>query len=150
MYNKITILTKYIRNRIGLLLIAMCLVGCNSAGSPSNVPTLPESLSPGSTATVELCTTGGCDAPTLTPDAAHPDEIITPVVTASMPISDNRISLEDAKLAYDSGIATIVDVRSLDAYNIRHVKGAVNIPLAEIGARYKELDQSRWIILYCT
>jgi len=61
-----------------------------------------------------------------------------------------RVSLEDAKAAFDAGIAVFVDVRSADAYQDSHIAGSVNIPLAELELRFNELDPAQWIITYCT
>jgi len=61
-----------------------------------------------------------------------------------------RVSLAEAKAAFDLGSALFVDVRSVEAYQGRHISGAVNIPLNELEARLGELDNTRWIITYCT
>jgi 3-mercaptopyruvate sulfurtransferase SseA len=61
-----------------------------------------------------------------------------------------RVSLEDAKAAYDAGSAVFVDVRAVDSYNISHIPGALNIPLANTQERLGELDKAKWIITYCT
>ncbi len=37
--------------------------------------------------------------------------------------------LDQAKAAFDSGAAIIVDVRSPQAYEASHIKGAISIPL---------------------
>lgn len=61
-----------------------------------------------------------------------------------------RISLADAKAAFDAGEAVFLDVRLADAYASSHVQGALNIPEGELRARLAELDPSDWIIPYCT
>jgi 3-mercaptopyruvate sulfurtransferase SseA len=61
-----------------------------------------------------------------------------------------RVSLTDAKTAFDQGSAVFVDVRAVSAYQASHVKGAINIPLAEIPNGLKNLKQEDWIITYCT
>ncbi len=61
-----------------------------------------------------------------------------------------RVSLRDSKSAYDAGTAVFVDVRSAEAYQGSHIAGAINIPLADIESRFGELDQTQWIITYCT
>ena len=40
-----------------------------------------------------------------------------------------RISLEDAKKAWDDKTAIFIDARPVEAYKDEHVKGATNIPL---------------------
>ncbi len=61
-----------------------------------------------------------------------------------------RVSLEDAKAAFDAGTAVFVDVRGVDAYNMSHIPGSLSIPLAELESRLGELDPNQWIITYCT
>ena len=81
------------------------------------------------------------------PQAQNPAGSI-PQTEAGVP----RISVEDAKAAFDSGQATIVDVRSADSYSVGHATGAISIPLDNfennIGSLSLEKDQ--WIITYCT
>lgn len=60
-----------------------------------------------------------------------------------------RVSLGDAKAAFDLGQAMFLDVRSVPYYRRGHVPGAVNIPLAELPSRWEELSGSEWIITYC-
>ncbi|MBI5944328.1 MAG: rhodanese-like domain-containing protein [Chloroflexi bacterium] len=61
-----------------------------------------------------------------------------------------RVSINEAKAALDSGSALIVDVRSAEAFQGSHISGAINIPLGELEARLGELDKAQWIITYCT
>jgi 3-mercaptopyruvate sulfurtransferase SseA len=61
-----------------------------------------------------------------------------------------RISLSDAKDAFDNHEAIFLDVRGSESYKAGHIPGAVNIPLIEILNRHQEIDPARWIILYCT
>lgn len=61
-----------------------------------------------------------------------------------------RVSLGDAKAAYDTGGAVFLDVRELAFYNIGHIPGSVSIPLDELPARLSELDPNDWIITYCS
>ena len=61
-----------------------------------------------------------------------------------------RVLLEEAKTALDSGTAVFVDVRGADAYAMSHIPGSVLIPLAEVETRLSELDPNQWIITYCT
>jgi 3-mercaptopyruvate sulfurtransferase SseA len=63
-----------------------------------------------------------------------------------------RISVKDAKAAFDSGEAIIVDVRSAESYAAGHAAGAISVPLSEIEANPTRvgLDKEQWIITYCT
>ena len=74
---------------------------------------------------------------------------------ANLPLNEAavpRVPVEQAKAALDTGAAIFVDVRSLDAYQAKHIKGAISIPLADIEANPTgvKLDKDQWIITYCT
>jgi ArsR family transcriptional regulator len=70
----------------------------------------------------------------------------TPASPAGMP----RVSLADAKAAYDDGTAVFLDVRFADDYAASHIPGALSIPLADLESRLSELNPTDWIITYCT
>jgi len=84
--------------------------------------------------------------PAPTPEAAppsqHSEEDTFPEIA--------RVSLEEAKAAFEDGTAVFVDVRDASAYAESHVPGALSIPMAELDERQGELERSDWIILYCT
>jgi 3-mercaptopyruvate sulfurtransferase SseA len=63
-----------------------------------------------------------------------------------------RVTVEDAKSAFDNGKAIIVDVRSAESYAAGHAAGAVSIPLVEFENDIEalSLDKDQWIITYCT
>ena len=82
------------------------------------------------------------NAPTAPTSAAPFEEETYPEIP--------RVSLDEAKAALDSGSAIIVDVRSAEAYQASRIKGAINIPLADLETRLGELDPNQWIITYCT
>ena len=60
-----------------------------------------------------------------------------------------RISLADAKKAYDGG-ATVIDVRDAAAYKNEHIKGALHIPISEVAANESKLPKGKKIIVYCS
>jgi hypothetical protein len=79
--------------------------------------------------------------------AAAPEGVIAP----QEPDAEiSRVSLTDAKAAYDNGSAIFLDVRDAEAHAWSHVPGAILIPLNELQQRIKELDPSATIITYCT
>ena len=80
------------------------------------------------------------------PAAPTPEAVIEESVYPEI----QRVSIDEAKAALDSGSALIVDVRAADAYQDSHISGAINIPSEEIEARLGELDKAQWIITYCT
>jgi Rhodanese-like domain len=71
-----------------------------------------------------------------------------PATEAEVP----RVTVENAKAAFDAGKAVIVDVRSQPAYNALHIEGAIYIPLADFENNFANLpfDKDQWIITYCT
>ena len=61
-----------------------------------------------------------------------------------------RISLKEAKQAYDAGTAVIVDTRAQAAYKSEHIKGALSMPVDEVEKRYSELPADKQLIFYCS
>lgn len=61
-----------------------------------------------------------------------------------------RISLADAKAAYDLSSATFVDVRGEPYYSQGHIQGALLITEAELDTALAQIDPQTWIITYCT
>ncbi len=63
-----------------------------------------------------------------------------------------RISLADAKSAFDSGQAIFVDTRNQEAFSALHIKGAQSIPLLIFEENFNSLtlNKTDWIITYCT
>jgi 3-mercaptopyruvate sulfurtransferase SseA len=61
-----------------------------------------------------------------------------------------RVSLGDAKAAYDTKMAVFVDVRGEPYYSQGHIPGALSITDVELPNRLNELNTSDWIITYCT
>lgn len=76
---------------------------------------------------------------------------VEPTATAvATPGEVQRVTLEEAKAAFDSGAAVFLDVRSHTIYLQSHIPGALSIPLVELKPRIAELDPGQWIITYCT
>lgn len=71
-----------------------------------------------------------------------------PATEADVP----RVTVEDAKAAFDSGEAIIVDVRSPASYETAHAGGALSISLNEFENNIGSIDlpKDQWIITYCT
>lgn len=61
-----------------------------------------------------------------------------------------RMSPAELKQRVEAGEAIVVDVRSRVAYATEHARGAVNIPLEELGMRAAELPSDKWLVAYCT
>jgi len=61
-----------------------------------------------------------------------------------------RISLADAKKAFDEGNVVFVDTRAEVQYKQEHIKGALNIPAEAFSTRYSEVPKDKKIIAYCS
>ncbi|HEX8565228.1 MAG TPA: rhodanese-like domain-containing protein [Pyrinomonadaceae bacterium] len=61
-----------------------------------------------------------------------------------------RITLADAKKAFDSGNAVFVDTRAAASYEAKHIKGALNIQAEQFQTRYTEVPKDKQIIAYCS
>jgi hypothetical protein len=59
-----------------------------------------------------------------------------------------RVSVSEAKAAFDAGSAVFIDVRGDTYYTYQHIPGAISIPLAEISERMNQLNPSDWVITY--
>jgi 3-mercaptopyruvate sulfurtransferase SseA len=70
----------------------------------------------------------------------------TPVSVAQV----QRVSLVDAKAAFDANKAIFLDVRDSSSYAVGHIPRALSIPLTDLPARMGELNPKTWIITYCT
>lgn len=60
-----------------------------------------------------------------------------------------RISLADAKKAFDESGAVFVDARPAVTYKEAHIKGAVNIPLGSTD-NFDSLPKGKKIVVYCS
>lgn len=120
-----------------LLVCITVVTACNTttpAPEPNIAPTVVPTHEQKSTPNVIL---------TITP---APNRL--PATEADVP----RVTVENAKAAFDNGKAIIVDVRSQQSYDISHIAGALYIPLADMENNSEKLglDKHQWIITYCT
>lgn len=84
-------------------------------------------------------------------DRATPTPAPNQPASGFVPFPDvERITLEDAKAAYDAGTAVFLDVRDAESYSEAHVSGAINIDYSEVETRFGELNRSDHVITYCT
>jgi hypothetical protein len=74
-------------------------------------------------------------APAITPTPAFVEQV-------------ERVSVDDAKAAFDASTAIFVDVRDNSLYEVSHIPGAVSIPLNDLPTRLGELDPASRFILY--
>ena len=80
--------------------------------------------------------------------AAMNDQPAAPQIQSNAEVP--RVSLAEAKEAYDQGMAVFVDVRDTTSYAAGHIPGSLSIPLNDINTRISELNPQQWIITYCT
>ena len=94
-----------------------------------------------------LAACGGGAYPNPYPNGAalQPTRIPTPASADAVP----RISIEEAKAAFDAGTAVFIDVRGTENYNQVHIAGALDIPTDQL-ARLSDYDRDTLIITYCT
>lgn len=59
------------------------------------------------------------------------------------------ISPEELRRRLDAGDVTLIDVRPADEFAAGHIRGALSIPLAELGGRLRELLKRKEIVAYC-
>ena len=78
--------------------------------------------------------------------AAAPQKTSAPAPADEAP----RITLADAKKDFDAGSAVFIDTRAETSYKQEHVKGAINIPMEALEAKYKEIPAGKKIIAYCS
>jgi predicted sulfurtransferase len=69
-----------------------------------------------------------------------------------VPTADNarRITVEEAHKLYEKGDILVIDVRTEVAYKESRIKGAILIPVNEVGAKADELPRDKTIVTYCT
>ena len=84
-------------------------------------------------------------------DPAAPPPTAAPKTDAHGHADDApRINLADAKADFDAGRAIIVDTRGATAYQQEHIKGAINVPIADFEANYQKIPTGKKIIAYCS
>jgi rhodanese-related sulfurtransferase len=59
-----------------------------------------------------------------------------------------RLTLNQAYVAYLQGEAVFVDVRPLGDYNAGHIPQSISMPVSSLEGRYSRLDPETWVIVY--
>ncbi len=72
-----------------------------------------------------------------------------PINLIGMAIENARNHLFEPYFEEPSSDMIILDVRPEKSYKQEHIKGAINIPAAQIRARLQELDKNKTIFVYC-
>ena len=82
--------------------------------------------------------------------STNPVQITTSTVAASQSLDDaRRITRDEAIKMVRDGKAVWIDVRSRADYDAGHIKGAINIPLAELPQHFRDLPLKKFLITYC-
>lgn len=81
--------------------------------------------------------------------------IPTSAYTRSLPLQSSsdgarRIKPDEVRDLLKQGKAVLIDVRPEASYKAGHIKGAANIPYADIRDRAKELPRDKMVITYCS
>jgi hypothetical protein len=61
-----------------------------------------------------------------------------------------RLTKDELREELAKGTAIVVDVRPAVSYQTSHIKGAIHIPLEQVGARSGELPRDKMIVTYCS
>lgn len=59
------------------------------------------------------------------------------------------VKLREEAHAIVAAGGTLLDVRTPGEFSTGHLEGARNIPVQDLGARLRELDRAKGVVLYC-
>lgn len=109
------------------------LTGCQNNAAPVKVESAKsEANAPGKTEA-----NAPANAPQKVDEHGHADDA-------------PRIALADAKKDFDAGNAVFIDTRAEATYKQEHIKGAINISMEAVEAKYKTIPTGKKIIAYCS
>jgi 3-mercaptopyruvate sulfurtransferase SseA len=95
-------------------------------------------------AATNTTTTTPPPATTTKPPVAATDSQATPGADAP-----RRITVAEARAAFEKGEAIFVDVRGEDAYRQGHIRGALSVPPGTAAQHANKLPKNKLIITYC-
>ena len=124
--------------RYYISLIAIALIGISILTACQQTP--PEIIEVPKTNSAETAKANPGETAQTSPTVKNEDPL------AKVP----RISLADAKKAFDEGNVVFVDTRAEVQYREEHVKGSINIPAEAFEMRYAEVPKDKKIITYCS
>jgi 3-mercaptopyruvate sulfurtransferase SseA len=61
-----------------------------------------------------------------------------------------RVTTTELAELMKQGKVIVLDVRTKDAYERGHIRGAKSLPINEVGERGKELPRDKMIVTYCS
>lgn len=92
----------------------------------------------------------GAQKITMPTQTGNPNIRITPPNPEQQALAAaKRIKRDEALKLVQQGKAVFVDVRSLDSYNRRHIKGAISMPGSQVPSRMREIPPGKMAITYC-
>jgi len=100
-----------------------------------------------------------CTNSTVTPPKVEKTAPATPASSPSPPAATTavanddgipRISLADAKKDFDARKAVFIDTHAPEQFALQHIKGAINIPVNNIGMKADIIPKGMKIIAYCS
>ncbi len=73
------------------------------------------------------------------------------LVNAYLTVKDSLEPLPRKELVERAqrGLVTVLDVRPPQEFAAGHVRGAINVPMSELGKRLEELPRGQEIVAYC-
>jgi 3-mercaptopyruvate sulfurtransferase SseA len=107
-------------------------------------------------AAISLCAIAACT------DVAAPVSISKSPTPVQQPVAQTdshghtegqdapRISLADAKKAFDEKSATFIDTHVKTTYDAGHIPGAINITVQDLEAKLNTIPKGKKIIAYCS
>lgn len=84
-----------------------------------------------------------------TPTSAASPRAATPPQQVPYP-NVARISLADAKKAYDAGLAVLVDTHSPEMFANERIEASINMPFNEVESYLSKMPKDKMIITYCS
>lgn len=130
---------------LALVLVFTVLTGCGAPAVVEEKPPVVETPAPAPEKAPET---------PEAPVALDEKEVLTAAASgylSTLPEKFNAMSAKDAlQLLEDNpGQVMLIDLKSKEDYDAGHIKGAVNIPFAELGKNLDRLPKNKQIILQC-
>ena len=121
---------------VALLVLVVFAAGCGSSPAPAPTPAAPAASAP------------AIDKAAVTKEAAWDGykKVLTDVSGKTFPLDPAKAK---ELLTGNESKYLVVDLRSAEDYAKGHVKGAVNIPLAQLPQSLDKLPMDKTLMLYC-
>lgn len=123
---------------VGLAFVVYLLANNSNKGQPAVQPTSVAGINvPVASSQVPVAQT-----------TANPNTDVSSGPTVEPP---PRMDIKEFKALYDDPAKRplIIDVRAKAAYDQGHIRGAINIPEADVPGRLKEIPKDKLVVAYC-